>query len=169
MVPSQATTQHASATVDHVSEEMLAAVLANRRRFLKYQQQKDGELMASSDPQLDPVQIVEDVVDMLIDDMLHEHALELFDMCDKLGEQLFESEFKDPQPQAAEEGADLAGVMGAELTQGLTQATATAQESATDVKEVLHIHMLAGLWQVGACERAGGLPFVGAAASTADR
>ena len=41
-------------------------------------------------------EVVEDVADLIIEEMLTEHALELSQMCDDVGEQLFDEEFQDP-------------------------------------------------------------------------
>ena len=58
---------------DIVSEAVVEAVLSGRRRFLRYQSQRDGELLAGS-VDVNPVDVVEDIADMIIEDVLHEHA-----------------------------------------------------------------------------------------------
>lgn len=64
----------AAAVRDAVGPELVARVLANRKVFLKYQERKDGELVSAADPSLSPVDVVEDVADMMLEEMMLEQA-----------------------------------------------------------------------------------------------
>eukprot|EP00798_Chlamydomonas_sp_ICE-L_P003436 gene3436-13492_t len=78
-----------------VSDSFLSNVMSKVKLFIGLQRKRDGELVASSDPRLNPVDVVEDIADRLVEELLEEHAKELLSLCDELGDQLFESEFQD--------------------------------------------------------------------------
>jgi len=63
--------------------------------FTRHQRLNDGELVASGLPLFGATEVVEDVADLIIEEMLAEHALELAQMCDDMGERLFDEEFQD--------------------------------------------------------------------------
>lgn len=72
--PAAGTASAHAAAADVVSPETLAAVLAGRRRFLNHQRQLDGVLVSAAEPRLNPLEVVEDVVEGLMDELLMEHA-----------------------------------------------------------------------------------------------
>lgn len=59
---------------DMVPDSMLESVLETRRLFLRHQEFRDGEVMTSSDPELSPVDIVEDIADVLLEELLQQQA-----------------------------------------------------------------------------------------------
>ncbi|GIL86904.1 hypothetical protein Vretimale_15560 [Volvox reticuliferus] len=78
---------------DPINDSRLESVLRGRRRFLRAQKLADGDLLAAAVPSLNPVQIMEDLTDALLDELLHEQAQELTGLCDHLGEHMFKDEF----------------------------------------------------------------------------
>ncbi|GLC63413.1 hypothetical protein PLESTF_000033600 [Pleodorina starrii] len=84
------------AAADPISNDTLESVLRGRRRFMRAQQLADGDLVAASQPSLNPVQVMEDLTDALLEEVLHEQAQELAGFCDSLGEHLFLDEFDLP-------------------------------------------------------------------------
>eukprot|EP00198_Chlamydomonas_reinhardtii_P003944 XP_001693280.1 predicted protein [Chlamydomonas reinhardtii] len=85
--------ESAAADGDPISDAVLEAVVRGRRRYLRAQQLADGDLVAAADPELNPVQVMEDVTDALLDDMLRDHARELLGWCDKVAEHIYDDEF----------------------------------------------------------------------------
>ncbi|GIL51477.1 hypothetical protein Vafri_7458 [Volvox africanus] len=78
---------------DPISDTRLESVLRGRRRFLRAQKLADGDLLEAAVPSLNPVQIMEDLTDALLDELLHEQAQDLAGLCDYLGEHMFMDEF----------------------------------------------------------------------------
>ncbi|KAG2433517.1 hypothetical protein HYH02_012635 [Chlamydomonas schloesseri] len=85
--------ESAAAFEDPISDAVLEDVLRGRRRYQRAQQLADGDLVAAADPELNPVQVMEDVTDALLDDLLREHARELLGWCDKVAEHIYDDEF----------------------------------------------------------------------------
>ncbi|GLI69766.1 hypothetical protein VaNZ11_014448 [Volvox africanus] len=78
---------------DPISDTRLESVLRGRRRFLRAQKLADGDLLEAAVPSVNPVQIMEDLTDALLDELLHEQAQDLAGLCDHLGERMFMEEF----------------------------------------------------------------------------
>lgn len=89
---------------DPISDGVLESVLRGRRRFLRAQQLADGDLVAASDPRVNPVQIMEDLTDFLLDEMLREQAKDLLSLCDELGEHLYKNEVSVESGEAGGKG-----------------------------------------------------------------
>ncbi|KAG2442321.1 hypothetical protein HXX76_002407 [Chlamydomonas incerta] len=87
------TGESVAADADPISDALLEAVVRGRRRYLRAQQLADGDLVAAADPELNPVQVMEDVTDALLDDLLRDHARELLGWCDKVAEHIYDDEF----------------------------------------------------------------------------
>ena len=88
-----------------LTAEAVASIKAGRKRFLKYQQRLDGDLVvaavgagggrSSERLLLQPTQVVEAVADLLLEDMVKEQVQELDGWCNHICEQLFDAEFAD--------------------------------------------------------------------------
>ncbi|KAG2498147.1 hypothetical protein HYH03_003905 [Edaphochlamys debaryana] len=82
----------AEAGVDPIGASTLESVLRGKRRFLRAQQLADGDLVAAADPRVNPVMIMEDVTDALLDELLWEQAKELLGVVDALGDRIVKDE-----------------------------------------------------------------------------
>ena len=84
----------------HAAKSILTASLPMVHPHLcafRYQKQVDGDLVASGLPVVGATGVVEDLAEVIIDELMGEHALQLNQMCDALGEDLFEAEFREAQ------------------------------------------------------------------------
>ncbi|GFR40784.1 hypothetical protein Agub_g1399 [Astrephomene gubernaculifera] len=89
----------AGAGCDPISDATLESVLRGRRRFLRAQQLADGDLLVAAEPRsLNPVQVMEDLTDVLLEEMLREQAEDLLGLCDSLGEHMVKEEFQVQEP-----------------------------------------------------------------------
>lgn len=97
--PPPSTGDSAAATVvsrgvdDVVTEEQVARLRARANAMRRYHELKDGDLVVASSPPVTHVGLVETVADVLIDDLLHQHAKDLSAVCKELCEEIFRMEF----------------------------------------------------------------------------
>ncbi|KAL0042423.1 hypothetical protein WJX77_011936 [Trebouxia sp. C0004] len=68
-------------------------ILAHRRAYIKQQRAFDRACVGNEHAAFDPIQVVESIADMLLDDVLQQSAAELGAACDSLAEDVFDSEF----------------------------------------------------------------------------
>ncbi|GAX83422.1 hypothetical protein CEUSTIGMA_g10847.t1 [Chlamydomonas eustigma] len=80
---------------DVIDRDTLQQVLSTREDILRCQRIHDGELVVKGLPLLGAVEVVEDLTDLIIEELLHEHAKEMASLCDSMGDELFDGEFQD--------------------------------------------------------------------------
>lgn len=78
---------------DAILKHTLHNILKARQRFLSRQMARDGELVSAAMPEVSPVEVVEDVADLLLEELLLEAAREVGRFCDETAERVYDGEF----------------------------------------------------------------------------